>query len=72
MHQICTIVVHCEWNDWVVGECSKECGGGTRTNTRTEKESASQGGDECVGLSSLEESCNVQECPGLQLMQNYN
>ena len=21
-------VVHCEWDDWVVGECSKSCGGG--------------------------------------------
>ena len=56
--------VHCEWNDWVIGECSKDCGGGTRTNTRTEKLSADHGGDACDGASSIEESCNIQECPG--------
>ena len=57
-------LVHCEWDDWVIGECDKECGGGMRTNTRTEKVGAQHGGEECPGPASLEESCNVQECPG--------
>merc|ERR1711997_1322779 len=55
--------VHCEWDDWVIGECNKECGGGMRTNTRTEKVSAEHGGEECPGPASVDESCNVHECP---------
>jgi len=55
--------VHCEWNDWVEGECSKECGGGMKTNTRTEKVSAEHGGEECPGPDSEEVSCNEHECP---------
>ena len=35
-----------------------------RTNTRTKKEVAQHGGEECHGLVSMEESCNIQECPG--------
>ena len=57
-------LVHCEWDDWVIGECDKECGGGMRTNTRTERQGAQHGGEECPGPASIEESCNVQECPG--------
>merc|ERR1712203_198887 len=55
--------VHCEWNDCVIGECDKDCGGGMRTNTRTEKVSAEHGGEECPGPASVDESCNVHECP---------
>jgi len=55
--------VHCEWEDWQLGECSKTCGGGTMTKTRVEKVSAEHGGDVCEGLSSIEESCNIDECP---------
>ena len=58
-----TFIVHCEWNAWVQGECSQTCGGGVRTNTRTENVEAKHGGEECSGPSSLEESCNTQECP---------
>lgn len=67
-------IVHCEWNDWVIGECDKECGGGNRTNTRTEKESAAHEGDECPGPASVVESCNVKECPGYKMfptIDNY-
>ena len=55
--------IHCDWNDWVIGECSESCGGGTRTNARTEKTPAEHGGEECKGPASIDESCNVQECP---------
>ena len=61
---IINYIVHCEWKDWVFGECSKTCGGGTTINNRTEKVSAKHGGDECDGASLVEESCNIQECPG--------
>ena len=57
-------VVHCEWNDWMLGECSLTCGGGMLTKTRKEKVTALHGGEECPGPSTIEESCNVQECPG--------
>ena len=60
------IKVHCEWNDWIIGDCSETCGGGSRTNTRTQKVSAEHGGDECNGPTSVDESCNVQECPGYE------
>ena len=46
-----------------MGECTKTCGGGIRTNTRDQKD-AEHGGDECQGVSSVTESCNVEECPG--------
>ena len=55
---------HCEWNDWIIGDCSQSCGGGNRTNIRTEKVAAEHGSDECEGDESVQESCNVQECPG--------
>ena len=56
--------VHCEWHDWMLGECSKSCGGGMLTKTRKEKVAAQHGGEECPGVDTIEESCNVQECPG--------
>ena len=57
-------IVHCEWDDWEVGECSTTCGGGNRTKIRKEKVSSAYGGEECTGLSSITESCHVGECPG--------
>ena len=64
LFQYICCLVHCEWNDWVIGECSETCGGGSRTNTRTQKTAAEFGGDECDGPTSSTESCNVEECPG--------
>ena len=55
--------VDCEWGEWVVGECSEECGNGVQTMTRTIKIQAQFDGKECVGESSIEESCFVKECP---------
>ena len=34
------------------------------TKTRKEKVAAQHGGEECPGVHTIEESCNVQECPG--------
>ena len=61
--------VHCEWDDWELGECSTTCGGGNRTKTRKEKVSSAFGGDECDGPPSITESCNVGECPGKKLIK---
>ena len=56
-------VVHCEWDDWVIGKCSKSCGGGMQKQTRKVKHEAQFGGEDCPGKHTLEISGNVQECP---------
>ena len=43
------------------------CGGGTRTNVRSEKVSPAHGGDKCDGIFNITESCNEDECPGMEL-----
>ena len=60
--------MHCEWDEWVIGECSLTCGGGTRTNTRSEKVEAKHEGEACTGPASITESCNVELCPGNNLI----
>lgn len=57
-------IVICQWSAWTNGSCTKSCGGGSRTNVRTEEVKAAHGGDECVGSSTSEENCNTEECPG--------
>ena len=61
-------LVDCEWGEWKIGECSEECGTGTRLNTREPIVSAAHGGKKCSGLSNATEICNIQECPGLFLV----
>ena len=58
-------IVHCEWGEWIIGECSEECGEGTRTNTRTLKVPSDYGGKECDGPSSFEETCTLHDCSGI-------
>ena len=57
-------LVDCEWGEWKIGECSVECGTGTRLNLREPKVLAAHGGKECSGLANATEICNIQECPG--------
>ena len=57
-------IVDCKWNDWIIGGCTKSCGGGIRTNTRTKNATSAHGGKECDGVSFAEERCNEQNCPG--------
>ena len=56
--------VDCEWDDWIIGECSKTCGGGLMTKTRQVLVNEDNGGNACVGSNSVTESCNDNECPG--------
>ena len=63
-HPSIYFIVHCVWNDWIQGKCSKSCGTGTRDKTRTEKILEAHGGRPCEGVASDVENCNVQECPG--------
>ena len=58
----------CEWGDWKKGECSAECGGGVRINTRTVMKKAEHGGMECFGFSNVTEICNTKSCPGNRLL----
>ena len=57
-------LVHCEWNAWYIGACSKTCGDGVRVLTRTKKHQSRYGGHDCYGPSSWKENCMLQECPG--------
>ena len=56
------LAVHCEWDEWILGECSATCGAGTRTNTRVKLVEESNGGT-CDGQTIEIEECQVSECP---------
>ena len=63
------VAIDCVWNDyseWT--SCSKDCGGGMRSRTRTIKVSASNGGNDCSGPETEEEPCNTNKCAGTKLM----
>lgn len=50
------------WTDWAA--CSKTCGGGTRTRTRTCSNPAPKnGGRACQGSNRQTTNCNRQQCP---------
>ena len=52
-----------DYGDW--STCSAECGGGTRTRSRTCTNPApAHGGADCVGDSTETRDCNMQGCPG--------
>ena len=57
------MIVDCQWSsygDW--SQCSKTCGGGTKTAERTIIEQGAYGGKECNGTALKIEKCNVQPC----------
>ena len=56
--------VDCEWGSWMLGECSKSCGGGIRNRSRIKIMEDLFGGKPCVGEKNVEEDCNLQVCPG--------
>ena len=59
----------CEWSEWQLGECSKSCDGGIRTNTRTKTIEEVNGGV-CKGGEITEETCNTESCPGELMFLN--
>ena len=58
------LAIHCVWDKWVEGNCSTECGTGTKTNTRVKLVEESNGGT-CTGNSEETLECKEKECPGL-------
>jgi len=60
-----TSAIDGQWSAW--GEystCTKTCGGGTQTRTRTCSNPApSLGGSQCPGLASESRDCNTDSCP---------
>ena len=56
----------CVWGPWSTWlSCSKTCGGGTKTRSRT-KTKVEQNGGNCSGSRSDSKTCNTQTCPSKQ------
>ena len=66
---VLVITVNCQWSAWSVGGCSKTCGGGRRTRSRTKFFTEGHGGT-CSGQFSRTQSCNNQRCPGMPFQHN--
>ena len=54
--------IHCEWDEWQLGECSEECGDGTQVNHRTKLIVEANGGT-CDGQPEETVPCMIVECP---------
>ena len=57
--------VDCEWGpygQW--SQCSKSCGRGKKSRTRSVAVPASNGGEKCLGRVTEEANCMEQCCPG--------
>ena len=67
---ICNKAIHCEWDEWIVGECTRSCGTGTRINNRTKLVEEAHGGT-CNGQPQEIVECNTQPCPGMILLPNH-
>ena len=56
--------VDCTWDPWGSwSSCSKTCGSGTMSHSRS-KNGPYHGGSDCTGSSSESTSCNTNSCPG--------
>ena len=56
--------IDCEWSAWTIGQCSKSCGVGSKTKTRTKITVEAHGGS-CTGTATGTEVCsNQNSCPG--------
>ena len=51
----------------MLGECSKTCGGGERTNLRDKKIRDRNGGT-CSGTPTVTEMCSMDFCPGIRFV----
>ena len=55
----------CQWDEWIIGDCSQTCGNSTKTLTRQFKVASANGGNACDGLSYATEPCFQRDCPGM-------
>ena len=62
-------LVDCAWGEWQNGTCSKTCGGGELTHTRTKLVEAAHGGKECNGEATETVNCNTETCPSKRLLE---
>merc|ERR1711981_1457011 len=65
LNDICNIDscgIHCQWNPWQWGPCSKTCGTGTKNATRTKLVEESNGGT-CTGSDTKTDTCATNGCP---------
>ena len=55
--------VNCKWSNWgSYSSCSKTCGGGTQSRSRSKTIIEANGGS-CPGSSTMTKDCNTQNCP---------
>ena len=60
-------LVHCEWGNWAIGECSVTCGGGIQIDSRQPLQEALFHGNPCQGEATREIECNADACPGIEV-----
>ena len=58
-------VVDGGWSSWVIGPCTKTCGGGTQMLTRRcDNPTPSCGGNKCLGSNVDQNKCSTNCCSG--------
>ena len=58
------VSVDCIWSSWSNWNfCSKSCGNGIRTRSRSKTQLEKNGGS-CSGQGSDSQSCTIKDCPG--------
>jgi hypothetical protein len=61
-HSIC-FSVNCQWGGWnQYSKCSRSCGGGNQTRSRSKSMTEKFGGS-CSGLPTEIRTCNTHNCP---------
>jgi hypothetical protein len=58
-----------EYDEW--STCSATCGGGSKTRTRAEAITASNGGAPCIGSATETGPCNPDECPSSKILKVF-
>ena len=64
------LIVDGDWGGWSnYGKCTKTCGSGKQTRTRScDNPPRDHGGNDCTGSNDEERSCNTNACPGTKAL----